>query len=198
MKTYFIDNPHDWLDELIPDIIDEINRPNPLDAGYIYAPYIPLYKTPPIFNPDDFLLRKAIGSRPKIANRRFFKTVTIDDKIYDLGGDEELDNGPTKMPEPKRPVATRKRILENLAAFIKRRPDEVPSSFTSVPESLQKIMVDRCLKSYTNDGVLNYDKEQKGWWRPEVLDAMAALSDGSTAEDDTPVLGPSESETPSL
>lgn len=190
MKTYFIDNLHDWLDELIPDCVDELNKINTLDAGYIYAPYIPLYTTPPMIDPSDLSVpvRKSIRSRPILYNANRFGTVPIG-KV-----DEPTDM--SKYEDPPRRVAKIDDIIKAIGVFAKKRPAEAPSAYVSVPENIQKILVERSLRTLTDAGILNYDKEQKGWWRPEVLDAMAALPDGSTTdEDERPTLAPSESET---
>lgn len=51
-----------------------------LEAGYIYAPYIPLQLTQTIYDPNDFTPRKGIMTRygKKMVNNRFYGVVIID------------------------------------------------------------------------------------------------------------------------
>ena len=51
-----------------------------LEAGYIYAPYIPLQLTQTIYDPNDFTPRKGIMTRyaKKMVNSRFYGVVMID------------------------------------------------------------------------------------------------------------------------
>ena len=50
-----------------------------LDAGYIYAPYVPLQLTPTMYNPFNFTPIKGIMTRyaKKMVNNRFFATVDV-------------------------------------------------------------------------------------------------------------------------
>lgn len=50
----------------IPDIINipgSTKGPSLVDAGYVYAPYVPIYKTPIVLDPNSFLTRKGIMTR---------------------------------------------------------------------------------------------------------------------------------------
>ena len=51
-----------------------------LEAGYIYAPYIPLQLTQTIYDPNDFTPRKGIMTRysKKMVNNRFYAVIYID------------------------------------------------------------------------------------------------------------------------
>ena len=51
-----------------------------LEAGYVYAPYIPLQLTQTITDPNDFTPRKGIMTRyaKKMVNNRFYGVITID------------------------------------------------------------------------------------------------------------------------
>lgn len=51
-----------------------------LEAGYIYAPYIPLQLTQTIYDPNDFTPRKGIMTRyaKKMVNNRFYGVVCVD------------------------------------------------------------------------------------------------------------------------
>ena len=51
-----------------------------LEAGYIYAPYIPLQLTQTIYDPNDFTPRKGIMTRyaKKMVNNRFYAVIFID------------------------------------------------------------------------------------------------------------------------
>lgn len=58
-----------------------------LDAGYVYAPYIPLQLTPTIVNPFDFTPVKGIMTRyaKKMVNNRFYGNITVDNiPTYDV------------------------------------------------------------------------------------------------------------------
>jgi hypothetical protein len=51
-----------------------------LEAGYVYAPYIPLQLTQTIYDPNDFTPRKGIMTRyaKKMVNNRFYGVILID------------------------------------------------------------------------------------------------------------------------
>jgi hypothetical protein len=51
-----------------------------LEAGYIYAPYIPLQLTATIYDPNDFTPRKGIMTRygKKMVNNRFYGVIYLD------------------------------------------------------------------------------------------------------------------------
>ncbi|MEW6613934.1 MAG: phage major capsid protein [Thermodesulfobacteriota bacterium] len=53
--------------------------PTWLETGYVYAPYIPLYVTPLIIDPNDFIPRRGMMSRfaKKVVSGDFFATVTL-------------------------------------------------------------------------------------------------------------------------
>ena len=50
-----------------------------LDAGYIYAPYVPLQLTPTMYNPFNMTPIKGIMTRyaKKMVNNRYFATITV-------------------------------------------------------------------------------------------------------------------------
>jgi len=50
-----------------------------LDAGYVYAPYVPLQLTPTMYNPFNMTPIKGIMTRyaKKMVNNRFFGTITV-------------------------------------------------------------------------------------------------------------------------
>ena len=50
-----------------------------IETGYVYAPYIPLWVTPLILDPNDFTPRRGIMTRfaKKMVNGNFFATVTL-------------------------------------------------------------------------------------------------------------------------
>ena len=50
-----------------------------LDAGYVFAPYVPQLKTPTIFTPEDFAPRKGVMTRygKKQINASFYGTVSV-------------------------------------------------------------------------------------------------------------------------
>ncbi len=52
-----------------------------LDAGFVYAPYVPLIVTPTIFEPNDFTPRKGVMQRSALAMVRadYYGTVTVSD-----------------------------------------------------------------------------------------------------------------------
>jgi hypothetical protein len=59
-----------------------------LDAGYIYAPYVPLQLTPTMYNPFNMTPIKGIMTRyaKKMVNNRYFATVTVKGiQTFDLG-----------------------------------------------------------------------------------------------------------------
>jgi hypothetical protein len=51
-----------------------------LEAGYVYAPYIPLQLTQTIYDPNDFTPRKGIMTRyaKKMINNRFYGVIYLD------------------------------------------------------------------------------------------------------------------------
>jgi hypothetical protein len=58
-----------------------------LDAGYIYAPYVPLQLTPTMYNPFNFTPIKGIMTRyaKKMVNNRFYGKITVDGvRTFDL------------------------------------------------------------------------------------------------------------------
>ena len=58
-----------------------------LDAGYIYAPYVPLQLTPTMYNPFNFTPIKGIMTRyaKKMVNNRFYGRITVDGvRTFDL------------------------------------------------------------------------------------------------------------------
>jgi hypothetical protein len=154
MKNYFNDNIADWLDGLLPDLIADLLQPA---TGYIYAPYVPLYTTPPDLA--NFVAKSTAFKKRiiKPVNPNFFSTVKIGD----------LPAG-----EMKRRILGFKEILKEIESFIKSRPTEVPKMV-----AIMKWDIDGSLKRLTTAGILIYDAEQRGWWRPEILDALAALGD---------------------
>lgn len=50
-----------------------------IETGYVYAPYIPLFTTPLIFDPDDMTPRRGVMTRfaKKMVNGNFFATVSL-------------------------------------------------------------------------------------------------------------------------
>jgi len=50
-----------------------------IETGYVYAPYIPLYTTPLIMDPDDFTPRRGVMTRfaKKMVGGNYFATVTL-------------------------------------------------------------------------------------------------------------------------
>jgi hypothetical protein len=50
-----------------------------LDAGYIYAPYVPLQLTPTMYNPFNFTPIKGIMTRyaKKMVNNRYFGVIDV-------------------------------------------------------------------------------------------------------------------------
>lgn len=52
---------------------------NFLDAGYVYAPYVPLQVTPTFLDPDDFTFRKGLRTRyaTKMLRNEFYGTVNV-------------------------------------------------------------------------------------------------------------------------
>jgi hypothetical protein len=185
MKTYFIDDPFEWLDTIIPDLIDDLINLNMLDAGFIYSPYIPPIVSPPITDLDDLTVPVGDGIRVRTLNTKFDDTI----KLSSVG---------VAPGEPKRNVLTFDKVMGALDSFTKRRPNEAPGEFSSVNRSLQETAVRRSLTSLTDAGILNFDADQRGWWRPEILDAMAALPDDSAIVEDEPLIpSPLRSETQS-
>jgi len=58
-----------------------------LDAGYVYAPYVPLQLTPTMYNPFNFTPIKGIMTRyaKKMVNNRFYARITVDGvRTFDL------------------------------------------------------------------------------------------------------------------
>jgi hypothetical protein len=177
VKTYFIDDLHDWLHELLPDLISELLKPSET-VGYVYVPYIPLYVSPPLLDPNN--------TAPKGTRGRYAKTILSNfsspPTFYSSIKVSNLDV-PTDMPvieQPRCPVIKLDRLMENLLSFIQTRPDEVPTSFTSTTPSIQKTLVERSLSELVRVGILRYDDGQDGWWKPDILEALAALPDGPT------------------
>ena len=159
MKNYFNANTHDWLDGLLPDLITDLLQPT-MDPGYVYAPFIPEYKTPTFIDPNDFTMRKGIRTRIK---NKTFKSVKV----------SQLDPGAAK-----RRVAQFAEILSAVQTFASRKPAEAPKGVlvmnTDVSHSLERLHA---------SGVLHYDVDERGWWRPEILDALAAMGDGNKQAD---------------
>lgn len=52
-----------------------------LEAGYIYAPYIPIQTTTTIHDPNDFTPREGLMSRyaTTMVNNRFYGTISVND-----------------------------------------------------------------------------------------------------------------------
>jgi hypothetical protein len=50
-----------------------------LDAGYVYAPYVPLQLTPTMYNPFNFTPIKGIMTRyaKKMVNNRYFAVIDV-------------------------------------------------------------------------------------------------------------------------
>lgn len=48
-----------------------------MDAGYVYAPYVPLQVTPTFMDPNDFSFKKGMRTRyaKKLVNANYFGTV---------------------------------------------------------------------------------------------------------------------------
>jgi len=164
MKNYFNENVKDWLDGLLPDLITELLLPT-MDPGLIYAPYIPLQVTPSFVDPSVF-------KRPP------YKTSKINPDLYSTVRLGDLAAS-SSYPEPKRRVAAFERILGAVESFAQKRPAEVPTTGT-----VKRLQLALSLKRLTAAGVLHYDAEQHGWWRPEVLDALAAISDAPRSDND--------------
>jgi hypothetical protein len=161
MKNYFNEDVKDWLDGLLPDLIDELLQPT-MDPGLIYAPYIPLQVTPSVVDPSVF------EGLP-----RPYKTGKVISDFYSTGRIGDLAAS-SSYPAPKRRVAAFERILGAVESFAEKRPAEVPTTGT-----VKRLQLALSLKRLTAAGILRYDAEQHGWWRPEVLDALAAISDAS-------------------
>ena len=72
-----------WVDPLFPtdEILMGYKGSTAMDAGYVYAPYIPLQQLPTIIDPDTFQPRKGILTRyGKVAispAERFYRVVRI-------------------------------------------------------------------------------------------------------------------------
>lgn len=203
MKSYrdLVDDLTGWLEALISDIVQELTKTSFLDAGFIYSPYIPLTTTNIMIDPNTYSYphtptMPSVSSYPHTlsatntlptVNTSYYSTMSI-----------SSDGSFNPLIGSRQKFASFDAVLEGVTSFVKEHPDEVPSAFSSVEARHQKNLVRQTLKSLTSTGILNYNKEQKGWWRPEVLDAMAALEDGPTSVEDEPLtLGPCESETPS-
>ena len=62
------------------DILVGLKGQNFLDAGYVYAPYVPLQVTPTFLDPDDFTFRKGLRTRyaTKMLRPEFYGRVTVD------------------------------------------------------------------------------------------------------------------------
>ena len=61
------------------DILVGLKGQNFLDAGYVYAPYVPLQVTPTFLDPDDFTFRKGLRTRyaTKMLRNEFYGRVTV-------------------------------------------------------------------------------------------------------------------------
>lgn len=61
------------------DILVGLKGQNFLDAGYVYAPYVPLQVTPTFLDPDDFTFRKGLRTRyaKKMLRNEFYGRVTV-------------------------------------------------------------------------------------------------------------------------
>ncbi|MAF79907.1 hypothetical protein CL629_02380 [bacterium] len=61
------------------DILIGLKGQNFLDAGYVYAPYVPLQVTPTFLDPDDFTFRKGLRTRyaKKMLRPEFYGRVTV-------------------------------------------------------------------------------------------------------------------------
>lgn len=179
MKNYLKDDPRDWLLGLLPDLITEVI--GQLGAGFIYSPYIPLQVTAPMLDPAQFTIRKSF--KVKTVRTDYFKSVSIDD----LTERPSMD----KIEEPK-VVAAFKAIMNSLEGFMEKHPTQVPEGFSTVKKSLQKGLVGQVLKELTAIGTLVYQHDPKGWWRPEVLDALASIGEATPAPSEEQLtLGPS-------
>jgi len=61
------------------DILVGLKGQNFLDAGYVYAPYVPLQVTPTFLDPDDFTFRKGLRTRyaTKMLRNEFYGRVSV-------------------------------------------------------------------------------------------------------------------------
>lgn len=61
------------------DVLVGLKGQNFLDAGYVYAPYVPLQVTPTFLDPDDFTFRKGLRTRyaKKMLRPEFYGRVTV-------------------------------------------------------------------------------------------------------------------------
>lgn len=62
------------------DILVGLKGQNFLDAGYVYAPYVPLQVTPTFLDPDDFTFRKGLRTRyaKKMLRNEFYGRISVD------------------------------------------------------------------------------------------------------------------------
>ena len=62
------------------DILVGLKGQNFLDAGYVYAPYVPLQVTPTFLDPDDFTFRKGLRTRyaTKMLRNEFYGRISVD------------------------------------------------------------------------------------------------------------------------
>jgi len=68
---------HPWF--TANKILMGYNGPSWIETGYVYAPYIPIYTTPLIIDPDDFTPRRGVMTRfaKKMVRSGFFATITL-------------------------------------------------------------------------------------------------------------------------
>jgi hypothetical protein len=61
------------------DILVGLKGQNFLDAGYVYAPYVPLQVTPTFLDPDDFTFRKGLRTRyaTKMLRNEFYGRISV-------------------------------------------------------------------------------------------------------------------------
>lgn len=61
------------------DILVGLKGQNFLDAGYVYAPYVPLQVTPTFLDPDDFTFRKGLRTRyaKKMLRNEFYGRISV-------------------------------------------------------------------------------------------------------------------------
>lgn len=63
--------------------MNDDDHPQYLDAGYVYAPYVPQLQTPVVLNPDEFSPREGIltryGRRLLEEGSHFYATITVGD-----------------------------------------------------------------------------------------------------------------------
>jgi len=63
----------------VPNILVGLKGSSFLDAGYVYAPYIPLQVTPTFLDPDDFTFRKGLRTRyaKKMLRPEYYGAITV-------------------------------------------------------------------------------------------------------------------------